>query len=53
MMGKVKLIVRGSAQIVNIPKEFEFGGNKVLIRKSGDEVILSPYTEKKTKRKKG
>lgn len=30
------------SQAVRLPKEFQFKGREVFIRKEGDEVILSP-----------
>lgn len=37
-----KLILRGGYQYVILPKEFEFKGTAVRIRKVGDAVILEP-----------
>jgi antitoxin VapB len=51
-MKTVKVINDGETQIINLPKEFEFEGNKVFIRWQGDEVVLSPYTSKRTKENK-
>ena len=37
-----KLILRGEYQYVILPKEFEFKGKAVHIRKQGDAVVLAP-----------
>ena len=37
-----KLFMNGQSQTVRLPKEYRFESDKVLIRKRGDEVILSP-----------
>ncbi len=44
-MKTAKLFKNGQSQAVRLPKEFRFEGNKVYIRKEGDEVILSPYKD--------
>lgn len=33
----------GRSQAVRIPKEFRFSGNKVLIEKDGDAIVLRPF----------
>ncbi len=38
-----KVFASKSAQIVQLPKEFEFSASEVRIRKHGDDVILSPW----------
>ena len=43
-----KLFKNGSSQAVRLPKAFRFEGEKVFIRKEGDEVILSPYKDRTT-----
>ena len=37
-----RLFMNGRSQAVRLPKEYRFEGDKVLIRKRGNEVILSP-----------
>jgi antitoxin VapB len=37
-----KLFWNGRSQAVRLPKEFRFEGNEVLIRKKGNDIILSP-----------
>ena len=37
-----KIFKNGRSQAVRLPKEFRFDTSEVLIRKSGDDVILSP-----------
>ena len=45
-MKTAKLFKNGQSQAVRLPKEFRFEGNRVLIKKEGNIVILIP--EKKT-----
>jgi antitoxin VapB len=37
-----KIFKNGRSQAVRLPKEFRFDGDEVLIRRNGNEVILSP-----------
>jgi antitoxin VapB len=37
-----KLFMNGRSQAVRLPKEFRFAGEEVLIRKEGQNIILSP-----------
>lgn len=37
-----KIFKNGRSQAVRLPKEFRFDGDEVLIRKKGNDVILSP-----------
>mgnify|MGYP003339825428 CR=1 FL=1 len=37
-----KVFFSGRSQAVRLPKDFQFATNEVLIRKEGDDVILSP-----------
>jgi len=37
-----KIFMNRKSQAVRLPKEFNFDDDKVIIRKQGDEVILSP-----------
>lgn len=41
MYQTAKLFMNGRSQAVRLPKEFRFEGDKVVIRKEGDRVILS------------
>lgn len=43
-MQTAKLFRNGRSQAVRLPREFRFEGEHVLIRKSGDTVILLPAT---------
>ena len=38
----VDVISEGESQVVRLPKEFRFDGNKVSIRREGTGVILEP-----------
>jgi antitoxin VapB len=38
-----KVFKNGRSQAVRLPKEFRFEGDEVLIRKKGNDVILSPF----------
>lgn len=40
----VKLFRNGRTQAVRIPKEFEFTGEEVLIRKDGHRLIVEPIS---------
>ena len=40
-----KLIPNGRSQAVRLPKEFQFQGKEVYIRKEGRNVVLSPKPE--------
>ena len=42
-MQTAKLFMNGRSQAVRLPKECQFHGNDVLIRKVGDAVILFPH----------
>ena len=43
MQSKIaKLFMNGRSQAVRLPKEFRFAGAEVLIRKEGQNIILSP-----------
>ena len=37
-----KVFMNNRSQAVRLPKEFQFSTSEVYIRKSGDDVILSP-----------
>jgi len=38
-----KLFQHGSGQALRLPKEFEFSGDRVYIKKVGHTVVLIPY----------
>ena len=42
-MQTAKLFQNGRSQAVRLPKEYQFAGKEVLIRKHGDIVFLLPY----------
>ena len=39
-----KLFQNGKSQAVRLPKEFRFSGDLVYVKKSGNAVILLPYS---------
>ncbi|MHC1728752.1 MAG: antitoxin [Syntrophobacteraceae bacterium] len=41
-MTTAKIFKSGNSQAVRLPKEFQFSGNEVFIKKSGRSVILTP-----------
>ncbi|HXC40892.1 MAG TPA: type II toxin-antitoxin system VapB family antitoxin [Burkholderiales bacterium] len=44
-MKTAKLFQNGQSQAVRLPKEFRFEGNEVLIKKSGNAVVLIPLID--------
>lgn len=42
-MQTAKLFPNGSSQAVRLPKAFRFEGDRVLIRRMGDAVVLLPF----------
>lgn len=42
MQRVAKVFMNNRSQAVRLPKEFQFSTSEVYIRKSGDDVILSP-----------
>lgn len=44
-MEVAKLFQNGQSQAVRLPKKFRFRGDKVLIKKMGEAVILLPYDD--------
>ena len=42
MSSTAKVFMTNRSQAVRLPKDFQFSTDEVLIRKVGDEVILSP-----------
>ena len=43
MKRRVKLLRDGDGQFVCIPREFEFLGEDVIIRKTGEKLIIEPH----------
>lgn len=41
-MKTAKLFKNGESQAVRLPKEFRFEGNEVLIKRSGNAIVLLP-----------
>lgn len=41
-----RLFAHGGSQAVRLPKAFRFDGQEVRIRREGDEVILTPVSQK-------
>jgi antitoxin VapB len=39
---RAKLFRNGGSQAVRLPKEFQFVGTEVLIRRSGNDIVLEP-----------
>jgi antitoxin VapB len=44
-MEMAKIFQNGKSQAVRLPKKFRFRGNKVIIKKMGEGVILLPYND--------
>lgn len=42
MMKMAKLFQNGQSQAVRLPKEFRFEGDEVIIKRSGNAVVLIP-----------
>jgi antitoxin VapB len=42
MQRTAKIFMNNRSQAVRLPKEFQFNTREVFIRRSGDDVILSP-----------
>lgn len=47
MPRSAKLFRNGRSQAVRIPREFEFPGKDVVIRKQGNKLIIEPVKKKK------
>ena len=45
-MDTAKIFKTGRSQAVRLPKRYRFDGSEVLIRKVGNNVILSPISKK-------
>ena len=44
-MDIAKLFQNGKSQAVRLPKEYRFSGDKVIIKRVGNAVILLPYRD--------
>jgi antitoxin VapB len=44
-METAKLFQNGQSQAVRLPKKYRFAGNKVLIKRVGNAVVLFPYQD--------
>ena len=44
-METAKLFQNGQSQAVRLPKKYRFAGDKVLIKRVGNAVVLLPYEE--------
>lgn len=44
-MDIAKLFQNGKSQAVRLPKEYRFSGDKVIIKRVGNAVILLPYQD--------
>jgi len=44
-MQTARLFQNGRGQAVRLPKEFRFDGDRVLIKRVGNSVVLIPYQE--------
>ena len=44
-METAKLFQNGKSQAVRLPKEYRFSGDKVIIKRVGNAVILLPYQD--------
>jgi len=44
-METAKLFQNGKSQAVRLPRKFRFRGDRVLIKKVGDTVLLYPYED--------
>jgi antitoxin VapB len=42
MQRKAKIFMNNRSQAVRLPKDFQFTGKEVFIRKEGSDVVLSP-----------
>ena len=42
-MDTAKLFQNGKSQAVRLPKKYRFSGDKVLIKRMGNAVVLFPY----------
>ncbi len=44
-METAKLFQNGKSQAVRLPKKYRFPGDKVIIKRMGDAVVLLPYQD--------
>ncbi len=44
-METARLFQNGQSQAVRLPKKYRFAGNKVIIKRVGNAVILLPYED--------
>lgn len=44
-MATAKLFQNGKGQAVRLPKEYRFSGDKVIIKRIGNAVVLLPYQD--------
>lgn len=44
-METAKLFQNGQSQAVRLPKKYRFAGDKVLIKRMGNAVVLLPYQD--------
>ncbi|MDJ0744672.1 MAG: type II toxin-antitoxin system VapB family antitoxin [Xenococcaceae cyanobacterium MO_167.B27] len=44
-METAKLFQNGQSQAVRLPKKYRFQGNKVIIKRMGNAVVLLPYQD--------
>ena len=44
-METAKLFQNGQSQAVRLPKKYRFAGDKVLIKRMGNAVVLLPYRD--------
>ncbi|MDJ0534365.1 MAG: type II toxin-antitoxin system VapB family antitoxin [Xenococcaceae cyanobacterium MO_207.B15] len=44
-METAKLFQNGQSQAVRLPKKYRFPGNKVIIKRMGNAVVLLPYQD--------
>jgi antitoxin VapB len=43
---RVRLFRNGRSQAVRIPKDFEFAGDEVVLRKEGERLVIEPVPAK-------
>lgn len=44
-METAKLFKNGKSQAVRLPKKYRFSGDKVIVKRVGDAVVLLPYRD--------
>ena len=45
IMETAKLFINGQSQAVRLPKKYRFEGDKVIIKRVGNAVVLLPYED--------